>query len=337
MRALTLGWLLKSTTSPSYLPALPYAARQALTRTRALILFTRASKLASTAPLLEELVSASLHFSRVDALSPDTLSAAAARVSAAALGVASVQPGGAAASSAAARDISVILRAAAALQVLIGTACAATGAAAHPIVHELDVSGLLERAAADVRALSREKFGSSPDIRVDSRLLGRESVVCVPSFLQFALTELLKNAAQSHVNAFSVAGLDDAPPLRIEARAGQHSLDITVEDSGRRPPATGFLAVGDTMRAPFAVGVGASSRRSVGEASEPTYYYSRDFGAPFSGAGLGLVRADVYARVHAGRVELRGSVRGTAATLSLQRDGTAFFEPRELVSVLVGT
>ena len=301
--------------------------------------FSRASNLASTAPLLEELASASALFNRVNYLSADTFAAAAARISAVVLGVASVQPGGASASSAAAQDLSVILHAAASLHVLVGAACAAAGAATHPIVDEIDITSLVGCAVADVRALAREKFGAAPEITVISQLSDRETVVCVPSFLQFALTELIKNAAQSHVDAFGAAGLEDAPPLRVEARAGMRDgepiVDIVVTDSGRQP-ARPFLAVGDTFRAPFAVGVGASSRRSAGEAAEPTYYYSRDFGAPFSGAGLGLVRADVYAKVHAGSVELRGSEGGTLATLSLQRSGAAFFEPRELVSALSG-
>jgi signal transduction histidine kinase len=57
-------------------------------------------------------------------------------------------------------------------------------------------------------------------------------------------------------------------------------------------------------------------------AGEPTYQYSRDFGVPFAGKGLGLVRTRLYARYHGGSLALFSQPGyGTTALLALEKSG----------------
>jgi hypothetical protein len=95
---------------------------------------------------------------------------------------------------------------------------------------------------------------------------------------------------------------------------------ISVEDSGVGVEGLApLLSSADGAFPLFLVDARAAPARA-----EVDYKYSREFGAPFSGLGLGLVRADVIARLHGGRLSLSMTDAGTTtACLSLLRDGSA--------------
>jgi hypothetical protein len=198
---------------------------------------------------------------------------------------------------------------------------------------------LARSTAEDVRAFCVEKFGAAPEVEVEIESAGasagaggaraaERALVGVPELLRFALAELLKNAMRATVERFTAAGADDAPPVRVRLRSDTAFVHLSVEDAGvglaglaSLPPACGGSSGG------FAFGGGAfplflADARAPPARAEVDYKYSREFGAPFSGLGLGLARADVYARLHGGGLSLSTTPEGrTLAQLSLQRDG----------------
>jgi len=149
--------------------------------------------------------------------------------------------------------------------------------------------------------------------------------VGVRAYISFATTELLKNAYKAVITRYGAQAVDDAPPVHIRfSEDAVHAL-IAIEDAGGGVP----------QRKPG--GHVLQSRRHVGAitqfsyfnstahagAGEPTYQYSRDFGVPFAGKGLGLVRTRLYARYHGGSLTLLSQPGyGTTALMALEKSGT---------------
>ena len=210
----------------------------------------------------------------------------------------------------------------AALGLASGEAASACGSgSAPPISAALDVGALLREEVGDVRALAVEKFGAAPPVEL--RVLPQGPCVGAPALLRHALAELLKNAISAQVAAFSAAGVEDAPPIEVALEAapgggGGLLLFVAVRNfaGGRAPPPPPALL---RERGPFPYFVTAP--RAAGD-REPSYHYSRDFGARFSGAGVGLPRAFCYGALHGGGLALRAIAGGgVEAQLSLRCDG----------------
>jgi len=197
----------------------------------------------------------------------------------------------------------------------------------------VSLAALARAGAEDVRAFCVEKFGAAPEVLVDAGGGGgggggERTLVGVPALLRFALAELLKNSLRATLARFSPAGADDAPPVRVRLRADARLLHLEVEDSGCG--LAGLALPAEEGGGGGGVGGGAAfplfleDARAARAREEIDYKYSREFGAPFSGLGLGLARADVYARLHGGRLSLRAAAGGlTVAGFSLRRDGSA--------------
>jgi len=180
------------------------------------------------------------------------------------------------------------------------------------------VRGVLE----DVSAFCVEKFGVRPPVHVEvageavaggstvsageDELGGRtpagladsSSLLGVPEHAAFCISELLKNAFRAHIDAFTAGGVDDAPPVRIRiVTCDAHIASVRVSDCGgglaQAGAMTEFAYFGSTF-VPMDAG----------------WTYSREHGAPFTGMGLGLVRARLHARYMGGGVALMSQPGG---------------------------
>lgn len=220
-----------------------------------------------------------------------------------------------------------------------------------PIASTVDVRLLADGAVSRVRALLVDKCGVAPPIDVsvvhdhDSDAPGGSLTsipggsepmtppldeipwTCVPSYVSYALIELLKNASHAHVLRYTPLHVEDAPPVALSLRVAPDVVCVTVRDAGRGFPSDGSYPQRGSA---FAFGAGAASRRSDGEGDEPTYAYSRSFGAPLSGAGAGLPRSAIYASLHGGTLGLEptaGGDGGIEARLVLLRTPDAPIDP----------
>lgn len=192
-----------------------------------------------------------------------------------------------------------------------------------PLVATVDVREMLQLEVDGVRALAVEKFGASPPVElriapaVEAAAGAPPPLRCVaaPALLRHGLAELLKNAIAAQVAAFGAGGVEDAPPIQVaaEAAGGGALLRLVVRNvTGRAPPQV-LLLRGSGPFPYFA---------SPPEAGEPSYHYSRAFGVPFCGAGVGVPRAHLYGVVHGGGLALSAAEEGgLEAALTLRRDG----------------
>lgn len=315
--------------------AVAWAGQQAGARVRELERFVRAAcATPRVQPLLTELAAAAQVFNAAPPTAVDALSAHGAGLDRAAAdlvvrGLTLIGPG--IAGEAAPRDniIAPVLSTLAFTRVLAGCAASVARGDAEggPIAAAVDVRLLIDGAVSRVCALLVDKCGIAPPITVrvvngdsDSGAVTAAAAVvaasaadggaaapltawtCVPSYVSFVLFEVLKNAAHAHLTRYTPLGVDDAPPVFLAARVGSRSVEFIVVDAGG-----GFPVDGRSYPQPgssFSFGAGAASRRSDGESEEPTYAYSRSFGAPLSGAGAGLPRAAIYAALHGGSLAL---------------------------------
>lgn len=180
--------------------------------------------------------------------------------------------------------------------------------------------GELARDTADaVRAFAVEKFGAAPDVVVDepsfARGAGRAPLSClvVPEYLRFALVELLKNAVAASVEHYGAAALDDAPPVRVSVSGDATHVGLCVSDA----------AGGTAGRPGAAIAPFPYFSSTAPPPVQDSYHYSRTHGAPFSGLGLGLPRASLYARHLGGALALVSQPgRGVDAHLFVDRSGT---------------
>lgn len=137
-------------------------------------------------------------------------------------------------------------------------------------------------------------------------------LVGVPDFAAFAMTELIKNAYYAAIQRYTAAGVDDAPPITLVLAASPHWATFRVSDRG-----LGYRQLAAAVTEFSYFNSDAETRE------QPNYQYSREFGVPFSGLGLGLVRANLYARYHGGSVALLSCPGyGVVAQASFERSGT---------------
>jgi hypothetical protein len=195
-----------------------------------------------------------------------------------------------------------------------------------PLVATFDLRALLQLEVDGVRALAVEKFSAAPPVELRiapaAETAGAPPLlrcVAAPALLRHGFAELLKNAVAAQVAAFGAGGVEDAPPIEVtaEAAGGGALLRLAVRNvTGRAPPQALLLRAGG----PFPYFASPPHEGAWGR--EPTYHYSRDFGVPFCGAGVGVPRAHLYGVIHGGGLLLRAAEGGgLEAALTLRRDG----------------
>jgi hypothetical protein len=130
----------------------------------------------------------------------------------------------------------------------------------------------------------------------------------------FALHEVLKNAMGAHVRRVGgdAGRLDELPPVRVSVGARGATGFVKVEDHG------GGWPVGTD---------GARALRylhSTNPPREANYTYSRNFGTPFEGLGVGLPLAHLHASLLGGGLTLAAMPgRGVTALLCFDLSGEA--------------
>ncbi len=121
--------------------------------------------------------------------------------------------------------------------------------------------------------------------------------------------ELLKNALRATMDQVGVLKSHEAPPVRIAVRQDATHLYLTVTDQG--------VGMSDAAQANL-----FSFFFSTAPPPLLTYTYSRQFGAPFTGLGMGLGSVQAYTQLYAGEVVVQTRVgHGTAVQLRLARKG----------------
>ena len=182
-------------------------------------------------------------------------------------------------------------------------AAMANGQEAAPplLVPALQLDDLVTDAVEDARAFCREKYGDSPETRVRAVVAsagsqassgdtaeGLAAKVVYAPLIAFPLHELLKNAMGAHCRLVGADCLERLPA--IEVRYGTRDADafVSVTDAGG-----GFTSQDGAEAA-------ARFLSTTNPEREATYTYSRNFGAPFEGLGMGLPLAALHARAHGG-------------------------------------
>ena len=170
---------------------------------------------------------------------------------------------------------------------------------------------LAQYTAEDCRAFCVEKNGEAPEVRVSCCTGTGARALVVEGHLHFMIMELLKNSMKAMMDQYPGARLLDAPPIEVLVSVQGGEVGVRVSDTGGGIPAHHRHRA---MRFFFTSHV-------EGEAN---YTYSKNFGAKFTGYGVGLAMARLYARTAGGDIGL--SVlpgHGTDATLVINKHGTA--------------
>lgn len=194
-------------------------------------------------------------------------------------------------------------------------------------VCEVPLGRTVNRVLDDLRAFSVEKFGVAPPVEVSVcpvTLTGRPGVppalyksggpdvtmLGLPEFVAFCVTELIKNSYRAHIDHYGAAGVDDAPPVSVRVSGDRRYASVRVSDTG----GGGNWGPGPLPR--------WSYFSSTFQQIEAGWAYSRTHGTPFTGLGLGLVRADLHARFMGGGLRLSSQPGGGCdALLVFDRTG----------------
>lgn len=172
----------------------------------------------------------------------------------------------------------------------------------------VELHALLENAVEDARAFCREKHGDSPETRVlrvvasgggSTAAAGDEDSILLAPCVTFPVHELLKNAMGAHCRLVGADRLDKLPPVEVRHGIRDGQAFVSVTDYG------GGLAAesGDAM----------SFLATTNPEREANYTYSRNFGAPFEGLGMGLPLAGLHARYHGGALTVRSVTGGSTS------------------------
>jgi signal transduction histidine kinase len=133
--------------------------------------------------------------------------------------------------------------------------------------------------------------------------------------LSFSICELLKNACAAIVYRYGAINVEEkAPPIIIRLSSGLGYVGISIFDTGGGFPDQ----AGPITTFPFF----SSKRELYKQEREPTYTYSRNFGAPLEGAGVGLAKTSVCANFHGGSLSLLSQPGcGTTALFLVEMSG----------------
>lgn len=203
-------------------------------------------------------------------------------------------------------------------------------AAGRSPVCDMHLVPLLQDSLDEVGAFAVEKFGVKPpvEIAVSSKGVATSADKDVPLFssrehVMYIVRELLKNAMRAQIDRYGAAGVDDAPPLLLRVASAPTQVSVCVSDRGG-----GWVAGAGAGAAGRAGHVAGPITRfsyfssSAFKRAEPNYQYSREHGVPFTGYGLGLPRARVYARMLGGGLSVTSQPGwGCDALFCLDRHG----------------
>lgn len=170
------------------------------------------------------------------------------------------------------------------------------------LAQKLDLEALCWQAVEYTSGFCIEKHGVSPKINI---VRADVSVVGVPAFLKYIVSEILKNSMQATITAFD-HDIDAIESSVVELRT---SIDRSGAVAGIR---VSDQAGGVSWRAlPHHPTVFDEHRSHVFhhfyttvEPLPETYTYGGGFGVPFSGEGVGLSLARQYARFHGGDLQV---------------------------------
>lgn len=223
------------------------------------------------------------------------------------------------------------------------------------------LNDILCNAVEDAQAFCREKYGDSPETlilrvreaRTESAAAGHKPGASAPRifvpFIVFPLHEMLKNAYGAHCRLVGADRLDRCPP--VEVRYGQkgNMAFVSVVDFGGVRATSSVRAFQELVRS-FArpssqcaiLTPCVSSWRLCAQGfreesslrpleflhtsnpeREANYTYSRNFGAPFEGLGMGLPLAKLHARYHGGDLHVQQTA-GSGGRLSGVHVGFTF-------------
>lgn len=193
-----------------------------------------------------------------------------------------------------------------------------------------DLAALAEDATQDARAFMVEKFGACPRfvvlvegedgservVRANASpppraILAPPRVLTAPALVHFMVMEFLKNAARATTERHGAEEVEErGGPVVVRVRESGSHVRLSVEDEGGG-------SAGMSVEDAFGYFSTGTARRA-----NPDFRYSREFGAPLSGLGIGLPRTRVTARLlggEAGLVSLPG--HGCSAWFALPSDG----------------
>jgi signal transduction histidine kinase len=224
---------------------------------------------------------------------------------------------------------------------------------ARTTVRSFDLVKLVRDSTAEIAAFCVEKYGVAPAVNVHVATTTTSSssssssssspspsspvapMLGVPDFARFAYTELLKNAMRAMLDRYTTAGVDDAPPIAVTVAYAGGRVSVRVDDVGAGLRGWGAgsgqeAAAGAVTRFPYFTSTAAGRE-------QPNYQYSREFGVPFTGHGLGLVRARLFAVLHGGGLAVLSQPgAGTSALLWFDRGGTAMTDVQAVKAVEEG-
>lgn len=172
------------------------------------------------------------------------------------------------------------------------------------LIGPVDLAPLLEDVVEDARAFCREKHGDSPQVT----LLGAAAApVLLPHFVAFGAFELLKNAMGAHIRSVGAEMLEELPPLELEC--GEHAGwgYVSVRDHG-----SGLQCADEASRC-------VRFLHTTNRPREANYTYSRNFGLPFEGLGVGLPLTALHAEFLGGALSF-GSMPAAGVHVSMSFD-----------------
>ncbi|WIA16094.1 hypothetical protein OEZ85_012817 [Tetradesmus obliquus] len=198
------------------------------------------------------------------------------------------------------------------------------------------VLALTKLVAEDCRAFCVEKNSAAPDVQ----FLGGEGLTAtlVVPYVEFLLTEVLKNAMQAVVSRYGAWEVDDAQPVLVkmqeipgDSTTGSSSssggssssgsqIEIVVTDKGNGIPADQAAHMYDYFWS------NNRATNTLWVMLQQHYGYSRNHGSPFQGIGVGVPMSRVYAHFMGGSIEWETDSwrRHTSVTTRLPKHGFTF-------------
>ena len=189
-----------------------------------------------------------------------------------------------------------------------------------PVVTRCDLRAIAERCVDNARGACVEKHGDAPAVEVVGGESAPVTMVAVPAHLHFILFEVLKNAMKAVIDAEGVLQLHEAEPIQVHLSAsgpgtalgpavGLRVTDRGVGLAGLSPASALFPSPASLFHYFY-----TTSQNQTSEEGGDDWRYSRQFGSPFSGLGVGLPLVRLYSsEVYGGGVSVAW-VPGTTET-----------------------
>lgn len=198
------------------------------------------------------------------------------------------------------------------------------------IARNAPVMRIVRNVAEDCRAFCVEKNSAAPDVQFKGN--DSTTALLVVPYVEFVLTEVLKNALQAVVKRYGAWEVDDAPPVMVEVvevagSSGQGSSATAGQDSGPKVSSISIRItdMGSGIPADYTANMFSYFYTSNKPAST-LYGYSRNHGSQFQGQGVGVPMSRVYAHFMGGSIEWETEAwrRHTTVNLTLPRNGFTF-------------